>query len=490
MSATLSDSRVRDVLERRPAASASAIALILLGLAMLAIYAAAVLGPFSLLANGARLTDLTDLTAPYPGLDVAVTVALIGLFVLYWSAVRATQRDLASWTPIVLAFTAIFSGTLMFLYPVTAMDVYNYAVQGHVLAFDNLNPLVYPPASAGGDGFIAYAGTWANSPSPYGPVWLDLTRAIAWIAGFDIVRAVLLLKALAGLAVLGTTWLLAMHATFGGRYSGALAAIIFGWNPLVQLELVGNGHNDAVMILLLVVALGLLATRLPVFGAVALASSALVKYLTVEALPLVLLGLLAEPGHPLRARIGRTAASLAAFVATAALLFAPYWLGPITLDRVRVVELNYLSSFSALAILLQPSLIGWLAYPRLAILILVGLWQLDRLRRARTSVPSGLFEVAFATILLANHFAGWYLPMLVALAILAGDSRQIARAIVFTFTTTLATPLWSYVWPTNQPALSLLAFHLLLVPLTFGPPLAVGLLRLAPFLEMTQADRD
>jgi hypothetical protein len=490
MGATLSENGVGDVVERRPSESASAIGLVWRGLAIFAIYLTAVLGPFSLLANGTRLTDLTELTLPFPGLDIAVTAALVGLFALYWTATRATRRGLVHATPIVLTFTALFSATLVFLYPVTAMDVYNYAVQGHVLAFDNLNPLVYPPASAGGDGFVAYAGSWASSPSPYGPVWLDLTRWIALIAGFDVVRAVLLLKGLAALAVVGTTWLLAKGATRGERSSGALAAILFGWNPLVQIELVGNGHNDAVMVLGLVVTLGLLAARRPALGAIALASSALVKYLTAEAVPFILFALLAEPTASLRQRLSRMAASLFALVGTATIFFAPYWLGPITLDRVRVVDTNYLSSFSALAILLQPSLIDWLALPRLAILIAVGLWQVEGLWRGKLALPRALFEVSFATILVANHFAGWYLPLLVTLAILADDSRQVTRSIVFTFTATLATPLWAYVWPANQATFSLLTFHLMLVPLTFLPPLVVGLLRLPPLLEMTQADRN
>jgi hypothetical protein len=79
------------------------------------------------------------------------------------------------------------------------------------------------------------------------------------------------------------------------------------------------------------------------------------------------------------------------------------------------------------------------------------------------------------TILLANHFAGWYVPLLVALAVLAGDAVRQTRAAVLTFTTTLATPLWAYVWPANQPYLDLLTFHAILVPLTFLPPILVSI---------------
>ena len=61
------------------------------------------------------------------------------------------------------------------------------------------------------------------------------------------------------------------------------------------------------------------------------------------------------------------------------------------------------------------------------------------------------------------------------LAVLGRDPARQSRAAVLTFTTTLATPLWAYVWPANQPFLDLLTFHAVLVPLTFLPPLLVGI---------------
>ena len=93
-------------------------------------YLAAVVGPFSLIENGTRTPN---------------------------------HRAL-----FVLGFTALFNVTLTFLYPVTAMDVYNDAIDGNVLGFDGLNPMIYPPTRASDDGFIAFAGSWADSPSPDG----------------------------------------------------------------------------------------------------------------------------------------------------------------------------------------------------------------------------------------------------------------------------------------------------------------------------------
>ncbi len=470
-----------------------------LGLAIEAVYLAAVVGPFSLIANGTRLTDLHELSESLPGLPLLVTASLVGLFVLYGLALYQAVFQVAEeqpriWSsdrclPVVLGMTALFSATLIFLYPVTAMDVYNYAVQGHVLGFDGLNPMAYPPSRASGDRFVAFAGSWADSPSPYGPAWLSLSRAIALVAGSDIVIAVLLLKALAAIAVLLTTGLLAYHGGRSGRREGMLAAMTFGWNPLVQLELVGNGHNDAVMICLLVVAFVLYSERRPIAATVALAASSLVKYLTLEALPYFLLVQALDSSANRRGRVGSIVASLLAFGGSAIVVFAPYWVGPVTIERVRVADTNYLSSISALMILLRPSSLDWLVYPRIGILAAVGTWEAYRLIAGRACLAGALFEVSFATILIANHFAGWYLPLLVALAVLAGDWRARTRIVVLTFTTTLTTPLWAYVWPIGQPGLDLATFHMLLVPLTFVPPLVVGLVTVFPIFGRQRIER-
>jgi alpha-1,6-mannosyltransferase len=374
-----------------------------------------------------------------------------------------------------VGFTALFSVTLIFLYPVTAMDVYNYAVQGHVLAFDNVNPLVDPPSQASNDLFVIYAGSWMDSRSPYGPVWLAVTRGIALMAGPNVLRAVLLLKTLAAGAVVATTAMLAHWARRRGSRAATIAALSFGWNPLVQLELVGNGHNDAVMTSLLVVAFVLVIQRRPILGVVALAASTLVKYLTVEALPFLLLIQAVDHQASRRLRIVSVVRSIAVFVGVTVLMFAPYWVGPVTLERARIADDNYLSSIPALAILIQPSLIDSLIYPRVAILSIVGLWQTYRIVRGQAELAGALFEVSFATILLANHYAGWYLPLLMALAVLTGNPWTRARIGVLTFTTTLTTPLWAYVWPAHRDALSLATFHFVLVPLTFLPPLLVGI---------------
>jgi len=457
--------------------------LIGVGLAIESLYLVAVMGPFSLLTSGSRLTDLGRLTDYRPEAAVAVAAGLVGLFLFYaFALVLVRDGDRA----IAIAGTACFSLTLMYLYPITATDVYTYAVQGYIAAFHGLNPLVIPPDRVANDPFVHFAGSWRNSASPYGPLWVDFSALALRVSGPNIVRAVVLLKLLNAAAVVGTSGLLIRVV----RGRAAYAAAFFGWNPLVQIELVGNGHNDAVMILLLVAALALASRRRHAIGAAFLAGSILTKYLTIGALPFYVIAVLRDqrgvrllrPGdwlahlHP--RQVARLVPTLLALFITAAALYEPYWVGLATLGRVMGVDRNYLASVPALIILLVPGSQHWLAVLRFAVIGGIYLWLGLRLLRDETSVSRTFFEALFTLIVMAPHFAGWYLAVLLALAPLTVDGWRELRAVVFAFATTLTVPLWAFVWPWMSNTSSLLAFHEIIVPLAIGPPLVVLLFKL------------
>ena len=462
---------------------------ILAGLATEIVYFAATVGPLSFLQHGRVLTDLGKLTSSSPTAAAIVLVSLVALFAFYGVALRRIAASGEHATRLALLGTAIFSLTLVFIYPATAIDIYNYAVQGHVAVFQHLNPLVTPPAQAKSDPFVQYGGTWANSTSPYGPVWIFLTEADALVAGNNIINAVLGLKAVAAIAVVGTAGLLAwFQRSEGSRASRAV--VFFGWNPLVQLELVGNGHNDAVLTLLLIAGLIAMKKDRPVLGAIGFTLSLLVKSLAVGVLPLLFIQMLRMPGRTIRNRLLITIVSALTVVGMAVLAYAPFWAGSTTLDRIQAVDSNYLGSLSALAILLIPNSIHWLIYPRVAILGVVGISLVFLVWTRRTPLERAVFEIIFVTILMATHFAGWYLPVLVAVAALAGDGWSQARMIAFTFAATLTTPIWEYAWSWSQGRLSMEEFHLIVVPLVFVPTLGVTLLALWHMVKQRQNQLD
>src|SRR5262249_12384230 len=141
-------------------------------------------------------------------------------------------------------------------------------------------------------------------------------------------------------AVVASTLLIALVCRKQGARSAAVAAALFGWNPLVQVELGGNGHNDSVLVAGLLLGLYLLSRRHSASGSLAVAVSAFVKYLTVVAVPFFVLFQLRDRSQTARERMATVARSVGLMLLATAIAFAPLWFGPTTLSRVREVDNN------------------------------------------------------------------------------------------------------------------------------------------------------
>ncbi|HYY87724.1 MAG TPA: hypothetical protein VFA49_02935 [Chloroflexota bacterium] len=195
----------------------------------------------------------------FGGLDTACqpsalarALGLIGLVYLASLAVLdggRVPRRLA--LALVLTVTGASHVVLLASPALLSTDILDYASYGRVAAVHASNPYVVPPAAFAGDAFAGY-GAWQGVVTVYGPLWTAVDAAIARaLPAGDAVQLVLVYKGLAELAVLASLgalwWLL-------GRWTGPaqrpLALTVFAWNPLVLVELVANGHNDALMLLL------------------------------------------------------------------------------------------------------------------------------------------------------------------------------------------------------------------------------------------------
>jgi hypothetical protein len=211
----------------------------------------------------------------------------------------------------------------------------------------------------------------------------------------------------------------------------------------------------------------------PALGALGIGAAVLIKLLPIAVVPLYLVATALDRRRSARQRLLQTVTCAAILVGLAVVAYAPFWMGPTTLRRVLDVDVNYAGSIPAFILVLLPTSYHWLVYPRLAVAATVGLWQARSLWLGVASLPMAAYEVLFATILLATHFAGWYLPILVALAILSEDRLRQERIVIFTLTATLTTPAWAYVLTWTRDWVSNGQFHLILVPLTFIPPLVL-----------------
>jgi hypothetical protein len=167
--------------------------------------------------------------------------------------------------------------------PLFSRDVYSYFAQGRVVA-SGLDP--YETGVAVIDGWFedGVDPMWAETPTPYGPVWLLFARGVANFSPEQPALAALAfrLAALAGLALLV---IYLPRLAFIHGINPAPAMWLGVMNPLVVMHVVSGAHNDALMIGLIVMGFALACQRHPALGVTAIAAAAAVKPIGLLALP-------------------------------------------------------------------------------------------------------------------------------------------------------------------------------------------------------------
>jgi alpha-1,6-mannosyltransferase len=149
-------------------------------------------------------------------------------------------------------------------------DVYSYVDYARLGVRHGLDPYVYEPDSAPGDAAFAHV-TWIDAKSAYGPLFTLLTYPLAWL---PVGVAVAALKALAALSVLAIAAVTARIAAWRGADPLRAAAFV-ALNPLVLVHVVGGAHNDALTMLLAMLAVAaILGARERAGGAALLAAIA------------------------------------------------------------------------------------------------------------------------------------------------------------------------------------------------------------------------
>jgi hypothetical protein len=198
--------------------------------------------PLNALARGLGLTGLSPESAAILG--VSVMVAASAGFLL---ALREAWRGTISGRMAVSLAVAFQVLAIVLPLLTSGRDAYSYAMIGRIAVAYHANPYVATPVDFPQDSLVPFvASVWRDTPSVYGPVFVLLCAAVAWLISSPL-GLVLAFKLLAGLAVIGTVVLIAWLArrVSPGRVSFAVAA--FGWNPAIVFYVTGAGHNDALV---------------------------------------------------------------------------------------------------------------------------------------------------------------------------------------------------------------------------------------------------
>jgi alpha-1,6-mannosyltransferase len=254
----------------------------LAGAALIALAASLSGSPFAYKVPGAWFfgvpgNDPSGAVAQSTGmlLFVELSCGFAGLLLLVRSWLSITKDALRTpgARPSQLArILGIWSLPLLVAPPLFSDDIYSYAAQGEMASF-HISPYLYGPGVLGATPFESLAqGYWINTPSPYGPLFTSLDGSIVRATDYRVLMSLVLLRLLAVFGVVLAAIFLPSLARSYGRDPGAAFALGI-LNPIVLLFLIGSGHNDALMIGLLVAGLAM-ARRGNIYFGIALCALA------------------------------------------------------------------------------------------------------------------------------------------------------------------------------------------------------------------------
>ncbi len=243
--------------------------------------------PQSLLALNPLLLPLRTTTV---GVVVCTVLLVLGALLLLRSWLRLSQR-VGSWSPratsVMRRTLFMWAAPLMFSLPIFSRDVYSYLAQGRVL-HAGLNPYEDGVSELPGWFMEGADGLWAESPSPYGPLFLVLAQIIWFVSGGVPEIAILLFRFL---SLIGMALMLycipRLARAFGSEPSWALWLCLL--NPMTLLVFVAAAHNDSLMIGLMLAGTLAALRRRRLLGVLLLVAAIAVKPIALVVLPFILL---------------------------------------------------------------------------------------------------------------------------------------------------------------------------------------------------------
>jgi hypothetical protein len=428
----------------------------------------------------------------HPLAALSTAIALINLFFLFYLSYRTigTQRSRSLWVVLILG-GLLLAAVNACTFNITSTDIYDYVARGRITAIYEANPYLSVPNDFPGDALIQLAA-WRNSPSAYGPLWELLSGTISAFFGSWLWGNVIAYKVVAFLAYLGGTLFIALLLRRSAPERVLQGTLFFAWNPLILLEGLANGHNDVLMIGLLLAGVWVLhlATQSTrecsrfLFTALALTlllMSVLIKFVPILLLPIFLLAALKrEPTW--RRKITSGILALVPAVVLLVLSYLGFWSWPEILStftgRLALFRMSFASAvLEILQVWIDPDFTQWMVTLSFVATFVLGyfiiivrtafalgqispsgsiLSRSSALRRIfipRTPTGSWPAFVRGSLLVLVLYiFVGslwfwpWYLIWPIALFSLDGDWRWTTPVLLVCTAGQLSHVLWNFLW--------------------------------------------
>lgn len=181
-------------------------------------------------------------------LYTGIGLMLVGWLGLGFAARRGDLSVATSWTALASWGLPLFVGA-----PAFSRDVYSYVAQGELVRH-GLNPYTVAPSALGhGALYYSIAEVWRDTTSPYGPLFLALSHASAFVAGHSLIAQVLALRAL---ELVGVVLLMLVLPRLARHFNAdpGVALWLGVLSPLALFSAISSAHNDTLMLGLLAIA--------------------------------------------------------------------------------------------------------------------------------------------------------------------------------------------------------------------------------------------
>ena len=206
----------------------------------------------------------------------AVYGGLLLFMRVWWGMLRLYRSRRGVPVRTMLGVFTLWSLPILVIAPLFSRDAYSYAAQGEMVSH-HMNPYLYGPFELGNNAYTAPVDPlWGNSPAPYGPMFLQLDGFFARITFHNELATIVLLRLLALVGVLLIAACVPRLARLYHR-DGAELFTLMVLNPVTIFHLIGGGHNDALMLGLLVAGLTMAKEKRPIVGIVLCALATAVK---------------------------------------------------------------------------------------------------------------------------------------------------------------------------------------------------------------------
>lgn len=382
---------------------------------------------------------------------VAATLAIFWCYVAVLSMCRRgeLQGRARAWS---LTIPVLINLMLVPMVPRLSQDLFSYFAHGLLGVIPGDNPLTQPADAVRdavvGANLVEYG--WHTYPgvTPYGILWTRTEVAIAALSHGDVYTGMLLFKAVAVTASLGSGALIWMALARISPRLQLLGTLAYLWNPLVLMEFAGEGHNDALMIFFVLAALLACVSFRPAVSVAAQLLGAMTKYVPVLFLPSQLVFLWRRRGTNAAALMLELIAAAAVAVALAVLLYARFWQG-FHASFFGLLHRQFpnglLSLYGLLGLLLRRTPLKPLSGALQALLLTVPLaiylvWSSVRLRDARDLTRSWAWISVIFMLVSSPDYWPWYATMPIALMCVADAEEFFWLVLLLSLTGRVAAP--------------------------------------------------